>query len=588
VRATDASAIAWIGFRVDTGAGLFLKFDTINVAAGNLTDVTRRASLNLGSVLPPGVLPHSIVVRGYACDAATARNCSYTNSTTLLPTPRVPAPGALRPQLSSAGLIDTVIVVNGITVPFQGASSIQDAIYNANRRELYLTNPAFNRVDVFQVANTTFVAGGIPTAGGQPWGIALWPRDVNGGYKDTIVVADAGGTYLGIINVGTGGPRQIIWRQNLPNYLIQTYKVILTAGGSREEITTHDVSDLPQYVATVCRVGLTPPLCDVDSVYALYSTAPTVSSDQPFSGRATLRMEKLINTANPNLWFSHLFWEIATATFTQGSDTLRVVEDRGRSVGAKVVLSACAGITVNLSTMGLGDRTFARNSGNFTHAFFGEGGNISAAFARVMSYDARARLFAGNGTAASCLTGGAQSDSGRNDIDFGMSPGINVSDFISNTGVKVVSVATNFNGLTNAVRADSIYYLDQDLRRKVTSAAPPGPTPLTPGMDMNYNHDFAPTGDCPPTSTSCGGGTDKNERLIFSANPAGNIDVYDTYFGAFLTSIPVRDPIIGPLRVARDVGGVQLLFGVTANGLLVLQLPSFTNPLPAPPRAGSP
>src|SRR5882672_9971776 len=57
VRATDPSAISIIGFRVDTGAGLVLKFDTINVAAGNLTDVTRRASLNLGSVLPPGVLP---------------------------------------------------------------------------------------------------------------------------------------------------------------------------------------------------------------------------------------------------------------------------------------------------------------------------------------------------------------------------------------------------------------------------------------------------------------------------------------------------------------------------------------------------
>jgi hypothetical protein len=36
------------------------------------------------------------------------------------------------------------------------------------------------------------------------------------------------------------------------------------------------------------------------------------------------------------------------------------------------------------------------------------------------------------------------------------------------------------------------------------------------------------------------------------------------------------------------VGGNQLLFGVTATGLLVLQLPPFVNPLPIPPRAGSP
>jgi hypothetical protein len=582
VRATDPSAISVIGFRVDTGASVLLKFDTLDVSAGNLTDVTRRASLNLGSVLPPGILPHSIVVRGYACDRATpVHNCSYTNSTTLLPLRAARLGGTQRATMGTMGLIDTVIVVNGITVPLLGASSIQDAIYNANRRELYLTNPAFNRVDVFQVANTTFVAGGIPTAGGQPWGIALWPRDTLGNYKDTIVVADAGGTYLGIINVGAGGPRQIIWRQNLPNFLIETYKVEIQTGGSVEKITAHDVSDLPQYVATVCRPVTASTTCHADSVYALYSTAPTGAETAPFIGRATLRMEKLVNTTNPALLYSHLFWEIATTAFSTGTDTLRVELDRGRSYGPPiVVLSACAGVTVRLDAMGLGDRTFARNSGNFTHAFFGEGGNISASFARVMSYDARARLFGGNATAVGCSTGNTQRDSGQNDIDFGMSPGVNVSNFISNTGVTVQSVATNFNGLTNAVRADSIYYLDQDLFRKVTSAAPTGPSPVTPGMDMNYNHDFAPTGACPPTSTYCGGGTDRNERLIFSANPAGNIDVFDTYFGAFLTSIPVRDPIIGPLRVARDVGGVQLLFGVTANGLLVLQLPPFVNPLP--------
>jgi len=195
-----------------------------------------------------------------------------------------------------------------------------------------------------------------------------------------------------------------------------------------------------------------------------------------------------------------------------------------------------------------------------------------------MSYDARDQL--SQGPNVTCSTGNNTFETGSSDIDFGMSPGRDVSDFIANTGIHVVSVATNFNGLTNAVRADSIYYLNQDLRRMVTSAAPPGTSPFTPGMDMNYFHDFAPTGTCP----NCGGGTDKNQRLMFSANPNGNIDVFDTFFGAFLGSIPIRDPIIGPLRVARDVGGNQLLFGVTATGLLVLQLPPITNPLPVPPR----
>src|SRR3989449_6226381 len=345
VRATDASAVAWIGFRVDTGAapGVLLKFDTVFVGAGNLTDVTRRASLALGTVLPPGVLPKSIVVRGYACDAATARNCSYTNTTTLLPV--APMRGASMtkasgpgPSMSPAGLIDTVIVVNGITVPLQGAGSIADAIYNANRRELYLTNPAFNRVDVFQVANTTFVAGGISTAGGQPWGIALWPRDTLGNYKDTIVVADAGGSYLGIINVGAGGPRQIIWRQNLPNFIIQTYKVTVVAGGAFVHITDYHTADLPQYVATVCRVTSGTAACGADSVFAVYSTAPTGAETAPFNGRGQIRMGKLINTADPALKYGHLFWEIGTQSFTTVSDTLRIFLSRGRNF-AKVVLS---------------------------------------------------------------------------------------------------------------------------------------------------------------------------------------------------------------------------------------------------------
>jgi len=584
IRATDPSAISWIGFRVDT-SGILLKFDTLNVAAGNLTDVTRRASLNLGSVLPPGVLPHQIVVRGYACDGAVARNCSYTNTTALLPsapiTPPIFPAVQIVPPRSPTALIDTVIVVNGLTVKLAGTGTIADAIYNANLRELYLTNPGLNRVDVFQVANTSFVAGGIPTAGGQPWGIAMWPRDTLGGYKDTIIVADAGGSYLGIINVGAGGPRQIIWRQSLPDFIIQTYKVIIQAGGAVVHITDYHTSDLPQYLATVCRVASGTSACHADSVFALYSTAPTGAETPPFNGRATLRMEKLINTTDPNLMFGHLFWEIATQSFNETTDTLRIFMSRGRNF-SKVILSACGGATINLPRMGLGDRTFTRNTGNFTHAFIGEGGNITAQFARVMSYDARQRLLVG--TPAGCSTGNATRDSGQVDIDFGMSPGREVSDFIANTGIRVVSVATNFNGLTNAVRADSIYYLDQDLRRMVTSAAPPGPSPLTPGMDMNYFHDFAPTGQCPPGSTFCGGGTDKNQRLMFSASPSGNIDVFDTFFGAFLGSIPVRDPIIGPLRVARDVGGNQLLFGVTPNGLLVVQLPPIVNPLPVPPR----
>ena len=87
-------------------------------------------------------------------------------------------------------------------------------------------------------------------------------------------------------------------------------------------------------------------------------------------------------------------------------------------------------------------------------------------------------------------------DSGQVDVDFGMSPAVDVIDFISNSATKVRSIATNFNGLTNAARADSVYYLDEGLRLKATSPD----SGVATGIDMNYNHTFAPSGSCPPTA----------------------------------------------------------------------------------------
>ncbi len=558
VHATDPSAISIIGLKLETVAGVVLRFDQIAVG-GTLTDVTRRMPLNLAGTIT--AFPTDIVVLGYACDNATAVNCDSSRSVL---------------QVGAALKRDTVTVVAGVTRPLPNGGSIADAIFNANRNELYLTNPTLSRVEIFQVANTSFVAGGIPTAGPQPWGIALWPRDTLGNYGDSIVVANSGGTELSIIDVSPA-VRRLAWRQDLPNFVVQKYKVIATAGSYTAEVENFDLSDRPQYLATVCRpAGGT--ACAVDSIFALYSTTPTISSTIPFNGRATLRLEKLKNTLNTAELFGHLFWEIGTSTAGSATDTVRIVMRRGQPYNqTTVVLSACAGVNVDLNTFGLGDTTFARNSGNFTHGFFGEGGTVTAAFARVMGYTTKAPLVHGAPTFQSCFTSpdtvNGPVDAGNNDFDGGMSPGVDVSDFISNTGVKVSAIATNFTGGTNVVRADSVYYLDEGLRLKGTSVAPVG----APGMDMNYNHAFAAGNPGTPTF---GGGGNPNDRVLFAARPDGNIDVFDTFFYGVIGSIPVRDPIIGPLRVARDALGNQFLFGITARGLVTVRLPTIVNPFP--------
>src|SRR5207248_6524844 len=124
----------------------------------------------------------------------------------------------------------------------------------------------------------------------------------------------------------------------------------------------------------------------------IYSTTPTQSSTSPFAGRATLRMEKLINTNNPAQLFGHLFWELGDLGANVTGDTLRIVMLRPSLGVSQVVLTACKAVTVDMQSFGLGDQTFVRNTGDFTHAFVGEGGTIAASFARVFAYSAKDSL----------------------------------------------------------------------------------------------------------------------------------------------------------------------------------------------------
>ncbi len=192
VHATDPSGISWIGFRVDTVNGVTpIRFDSVNVGAGNLTTVDSTFPLQLPLV--DSQLPKRVVVRGYACDLAVARNCAYSQSSIVITgAPPRRAPG--RAAAASNG-VDTVVVVAGITHVLPLGGHIADAIYNSNRRELYLTNDALGRVEVYSLASNTFDPNGIITAGPVPWGVALWPVDTLGTYDpNRVVVADAGVT----------------------------------------------------------------------------------------------------------------------------------------------------------------------------------------------------------------------------------------------------------------------------------------------------------------------------------------------------------------------------------------------------------
>jgi hypothetical protein len=470
---------------------------------------------------------------------------------------------AAAPVSASAflALADTITIVAGITRPLPPGSRIMDAAVNANQNEIYLTNLSLDRLEVFSLAVDSFRP---PITIPRPWGIALWPRDNAGNYGDTVIVANSGGTSLSIVDVNPAARRETR-RHRLPNFLIQRISTTIDNGLVKIKIESYDFSDRPQYVAATRTPG--------GSVIALYSTTPTIDQDI-FPLRGTLRWENL-TSATPQ---SHFFFEHATAAADpDATDTLQIIVDRPwQPIGSRTdtVLCGATGVIVSFDQLPFGDTTFTRNSGDFTHAFFGEGGRATAAFARVLGYDAGPGLIT-RFDSADIDNNGTIDLSCRSEIDQGITPSIRVSDFISNTATRLTGIATNFNGLTNVVRTlDSIYVLDAGLRLAGTLQGTGG----NPGMDLQ--HAFDPF---VPGTPTYGGSGDPNDRFVFAARPDAAIDVFDTYFFDRPTpigTIPIRDAVIGPLRIA-NVAGTPVLVGVTATGVVVVRLPSLTNSFPS-------
>jgi len=547
VKATDPSGITemtWSATLLDgTPAG-----GAITSYGGNLTAVSATYPLNFN--FP--TLPQTLIITATATDGAGNTGQARVDTTST---------AALR--------ADTIAVVYGVTNPLPSGGRIIDAIYSRNLNEVYLTNIELSRVEILQLADTSFVSSGMPV-GSQPWGIALWPRDANGTAGDSVVVANSGGTDLSIVDLRL---RREVRRHALPNFLVDEVTTELDPATLVIQIkfTRHDFSDRPQYLGMTCRPGAGP--CNPNQILAVYSTTPTIDQDN-LPLRGSLRWENLTSVAPE----SHFFWEHAEVLPSPDVDTLRVLVDRGPGMGVQEILNPACGRLVNMESLVFRDMTFVRNSGDFSHALAGEGHVPNDVFAQAVGFDA------GVGVATRICTGDIITGtdtipfSGPEEIDNGISPSFRVSDFISNTATHVTSIALNFNGLTNLVRTtDSVYVLDEGLRLRGLIAA----GGENAGMDLNFDHAFAAGVGGTPGTWPVGATGDPNDRLVYLASASPQIEVYDTYFFEPVAIIPVRDPIIGPLRVAEQPTGEQILVGVTTFGVVTVQLPAIVNPFPS-------
>ncbi len=533
VEATDQTGITTIGYEVRRTAGGAIDSRDSVISNGSLTSQLATFRMRL----PYTTFPTTVFVQAFARNSNGVR--------------------AYAKLAGSVDRVDTVTIVAGTTRSLPLGGLVADALYHTGTDRLYLTNILRNSVEVFNLADSTFKS---PIAvGSRPWGIAPWPGDRTGAMSKRVLVANSGGTDISIVDVSSGSGSEIS-RYALPNIVAFSITTVTsqTSGLTIQQRTKYDFSDRPQFLASTCTNGSGSACGDV---IVVYSTTPTPGQSAPFSGRnGTLRWENLTRGT------SHFFFEQALGQSAGRADTLEIIREDANTGATTVLLpyrdvigptgnQVTISTVVDLPLLGFRDTTFVRNSGNFQRAVFGEGGPVLGS--RALTYD----VTAGNPSVSLPLGGTAPQTS----IDRGVSPATNVSDFIANTFSRVQGVAMNFDGSLAAIRGDSTYILSNSLRLR-------GILPTTAG---NAGIDFHPRNTGPSSFPL-------SARLAFAASSEPVIEVYDTNCYQRITTVPVRDPIIGPVKAAiRPFSGQLVLVGATARGVVIVTLDNnFTTTCP--------
>ncbi len=511
VAASDQTGITSLGYEVRSTPDGAIDFQDSFASSGQITSLFRTFNMRL----PYTTFPRTIYVRAFAT------NSNGTRAYALL------AGGAVR--------TDTVTVVAGATRPLPSGGSVADALYHPGKDRLYLTNIERNRIEVFAFSDSLFKPS--ISVGSRPWGITAWPRNRDGAIGDTLLVANSGGTSISYVNLNASGSGQEVFAYALPNiiaYSVTSTESATVPGLMIRQRTKYDFSDRPQFIAATCRGGTTPgsPCGDV---LLVYSTSPTGGQSVPFANRGSVRWENLTERS------SHFFFEQAVGQGAGRADTLEVERYASAGYGSdSVLVPVDRAIVVVVEQLGFRDTTYVRNSGNFRRAVIGEGG--PALGSRALMYDAT------RGMEVNALPS----------VDLGVSRAADVTDYIANTFSRVKGAAINFDGELAAIRGDSTYLLDATLRLQGLFQTSGG----NPGFDFH------------PANKGNGTSVPRESCYSFAASTEPVIEIYENQSYSRKAIVPIRDPIIGPIKSALRPSGEIVLVGATVQGVVIVTLPS--------------
>lgn len=553
--------ITAVGVLIRDSTGTVILGDTLRFSAPFNANVTATVPLNL----PPNQQGKKLGITAFAIDQSgrTGFAVSATNQGTA--------------ANFAQGINDSTLVVYGRTYKLPHQGTIGDIAVDAPRGHVFMSNTAFNLLEVWQQAGAArgFASQGI-AVGSLPWGLFVSNN------PDTLLVANSGGTNISRVFIGSANASSL--REDLANRILTRNTYVFTVTFQRDENTGTvrisavgpiSYSDRPQYVV------------QSKGGRIFYSTRPT---DQNPAG--TIRwLDPSLPVPDPRqIWQYGTFIpgtqqifalfnvdSLAIATPANPADTVSDVlfvwdHPYGKKTGilranasgmVGIFSSLCttfvglsaggfqcqpnpgadesdaeAVLRLDVNSLPLTDTTFAAASGDRKWVAFGEG-HTSRAGRVIMAADS------------------------IGPVPNFFSPLVTISDLTDNASEKVFGLAIDKTGGTVSSHGAQSYFsavLDPfhlRLQGKYDSA------------DDGAGIAFHPNAD--------GVLTPANSRLAFVGAASGSIEVVDVAYYINRGRLPLKNPIYGPLRASLPMPGdapevVLKLYAVSQQGLVVIDL----------------
>jgi len=541
VKATG-EGIALVGVIIRDSANTIIQVDSLALPAPYNANVQASIPLNL----PPTQQGRKLGITAFAVDQAGRTGYA-------VPTTKGTAEGDI-----SLGLIDSTLVVYGRTysLPHQGV--IGDIAVDAARGNVFLSNTAFNLLEVWQssAANKGFASTSIPV-GSLPWGLFISNN------PDTLLVANSGGTNISRVFIGSTNATSL--HEDLANRILTRNTYVYTVTIQTDQNTGKvritgegpiSYSDRPQYIA------------QSKGGRIFYSTRPTAQAPA-----GTIRwLDPALPVPDPRqVWEYGLPLKTTEQIYalfnvdsiaigaalpsSPASDTLFVWDHPyGQKTGTIAVFDtiplnaisqAVAGgsdaeavYRLDVTSLPLTDTTYAAASGNRNWIAFGEG-NKSGAGRVIMVADSAGKV-----------------------PNF-FSPVVTISDLTDNASEQVFGIALDLSGGTVAAHGSQSFF---------SAVEDPFHLRLQGKFDSDDNGAgiaFDPAAD--------GVLTPQQHRLAFVASASGQIEIVDIAYYIARGKLQLKYPIYGPLRASLPMPGdppsvVMKLYAMSQHGLVVIDL----------------